>query len=77
VALALPALHALPAALGALVASVAAGDLTPDEGQAIAAVLETQRRAVETADIEQRLSALEARIDGTAPAPPPHSTWRR
>lgn len=54
----------LPAALGAIVAAVAGGDLTPEEGQAVAAVLEAQRRAIETADIETRLAALEARTDG-------------
>ncbi len=41
--------------------AVAAGEITPDEGQAVAAVLETQRRAIETSQLEQRLAALEAR----------------
>ena len=49
----------LPAAVGAVVQSVAAGDLTPEEGQAIAAILETQRRAIETADLAARIEALE------------------
>ena len=49
----------LPAALGAVVAAVAIGDLTPDEGQAIAAMLETHRKAIETADLERRIAALE------------------
>jgi hypothetical protein len=51
----------LPAALSAVAAAVAAGDVTPEEGQAIAAVVEAHRRAIETAEIEQRLAALEAR----------------
>jgi len=51
----------LPAALAAVVAAVAAGELTPEEGQAVAAVLEMQRRGIELADHEQRLEALEAR----------------
>lgn len=49
----------LPAALGVVAQAVAAGDLTPDEGQAIAALLEIQRRAIETEQIERRLTALE------------------
>ena len=49
----------LPAAVGAVVQSVAAGDLTPEEGQAIAGILETQRRAIETADLAARIEALE------------------
>jgi uncharacterized protein DUF5681 len=48
-------------ALGAVVEAVGAGELTPGEGQAVAAVLECQRRAVETADLARRVEALEAR----------------
>ena len=39
--------------------AVAAGDITPDEGQAVAAVLETKRRAIETLELETRIKALE------------------
>ena len=49
----------LPAAVGAVVQSVAAGDLTAEEGQAVAGILETQRRAIETADLAARIEALE------------------
>ena len=62
VVLDLPAMQSagdLPAALGAIAAAVAGGELTPEEGQALAAVLEGQRRAIETADLEQRVAALE------------------
>jgi hypothetical protein len=62
-ALDLPAINAandLPAALAATVAAVAAGDLTTEEGQAIAGILETQRRAIETVELEARIAALEA-----------------
>lgn len=48
------------AALGALVGAVAAGTLSPEEGQAVAAMLEVQRRAIETADLERRVAELEA-----------------
>ena len=34
-------------------------DLTPDEGAAVAAIFETKRRAIETVDLETRLTALE------------------
>lgn len=47
-------------AMARVVDAVAAGALTPSEGQAIAALVETHRRAVETADLETRIEALEA-----------------
>lgn len=47
------------AAVGAVVEAVAAGDLTPDEGRTMAAILETRRRAIETLELENRLSAIE------------------
>jgi hypothetical protein len=45
--------------LAAVAEAVAAGELSPEEAQAVAAALEGWRRAVETVDIEQRLAALE------------------
>ena len=47
------------AALGAVVDAVAAGQIAPDEAQGIAAVLEAKRRAIETAELEARIAALE------------------
>jgi hypothetical protein len=44
-----------------IAAAVAAGEITPEKAQAVAGLLEAQRRAIETAEIEQRLVALEAR----------------
>jgi hypothetical protein len=58
----LPAMKAaedVVAALAAVAAEMAAGRLSPDEAQAVAAVLEIQRKAIETADLEQRIAALE------------------
>lgn len=52
-----------PAALAAVLGAVAAGELTPSEGEAFARILAEHRRAVETADLERRLAALEARHD--------------
>ena len=47
-------------ALAAVAAGMATGELSPDEAQAAASVLETQRRAAETADLEARIAAPEA-----------------
>jgi hypothetical protein len=50
-----------PRALADVVAAVASGNLTPEEGQAVAAVLEVQPRGIELVDHERRLEALESR----------------
>ena len=49
----------LAPALAAVVAAMARGELTPEEAQAICGVLESQRRAIETAELEARIAALE------------------
>ncbi len=54
------------AALGAVVAAVAEGTLTPDEAQSVSAVLEVQRKATETQELERRIVALEAAKEGGA-----------
>jgi len=41
--------------------AMAAGEITPDEAQAIGSVLETQRRSIETVELEARIRALEGR----------------
>jgi hypothetical protein len=43
----------------AVVAQMAAGELTPEEASAVGNVLEMQRRALETYDHEKRIQALE------------------
>jgi hypothetical protein len=50
----------LPKALSAVMAAMAAGEITPDEASAIAAVIESKRKVVETADLDRRLTALES-----------------
>lgn len=63
VAFALPKISSAedhPAALAAIMVAVAGGDLTPLEGQSLAAMLAEHRKAIETAEIDARLSALEA-----------------
>lgn len=47
-------------ALSAVTTAVSNGELTPDEGQAIASLLEQSRRAQELVDIDDRLKKLEA-----------------
>jgi len=47
-------------ALAAITAAVGAGELSAEEGQAVAGILETQRRAIETVELDQRITALEA-----------------
>ncbi len=46
--------------MAGVVAAIADGTLTPEEAASISAVLEAQRRAVETAELEQRIAVLEA-----------------
>ena len=63
VRLELPAMRTaadLAAALSAVTGAVGRGDLSPEEGAAVAAVLEAQRRAIETQELERRIAALEA-----------------
>lgn len=62
VAIDLPVIRAasdLPAAIGAVVQAVATGEVSPEEGQAITAILEGQRKAIETADLARRIEELE------------------
>jgi hypothetical protein len=59
----LPTLNSAADALGAIEAiadGVATGELTPSEAAELAKLVEAYRSAVETVEIERRLSALEA-----------------
>lgn len=51
-----------PAALGTILSAVATGELTPGEAQAFAGILKEHRAAIETAELSDRLAALEERI---------------
>ncbi len=53
-------------ALASVVHAVGRGELTPEEGQAVAGVLETQRRAIATAELEARVAALEELVEPAA-----------
>ena len=46
-------------AFSAIVAAMDRGELTPDEANAVAAVVELRRKAIETGEMDARLSALE------------------
>ena len=62
VALTLPVMKTaadVVAAVGVVADAVGAGDITPDEGQAVASILEAKRRAIETVELESRITALE------------------
>ena len=48
-------------ALGDVLAAVAEGEITIEEAQTLATILETKRRAIESADLEVRVEALEAK----------------
>jgi hypothetical protein len=52
----------LPQALQAVVQAVAAGEITPAEGQALTAILEGYRKGISAADLEDRLGRLEERL---------------
>jgi hypothetical protein len=51
------------AAGAALFRAAAEGAVTPDEAQSLGALLDAQRRALETAELERRIAALEAKFD--------------
>ena len=51
----------LPLVTAGIVAACVAGQITPPEAVALSGLVEGHRRAVETAEFEQRLAALEAK----------------
>src|SRR5690242_7644366 len=55
----------LATALGRITQAVGTGILTPEEGQAVGAVLEMHRKAIELAELEARVAALEGKLDGS------------
>lgn len=52
----------LPKGLAVVAQHIADGTLAPEEGQAIASVLEQQRRAIELTEIETRLRQIEEKM---------------
>ena len=53
------AAESLETASSAVLMAVAAGDITPGEGQSLTAILEGRRKVLELTDLERRLSELE------------------
>jgi hypothetical protein len=51
-------------AQAAIVAAMGRGEITPDEANTVAGVVELKRRAIETVEHERRLAALEAVRNG-------------
>ena len=49
----------ITAAHSAVIAAMAKGDITPDEANTVAGVLEAKRRSIETAELEKRIHTLE------------------
>ena len=49
-------------AAGAVLEAVALGDLTPQEGAHVMALVETYRRTLETSELEARVAALEGGV---------------
>ena len=45
----------------AILEAVGGGEILPGEGTALAGILEARRKALETVELEQRISALEAK----------------
>ena len=52
----------IPGGVAAILQAVAAGDLTPSEASRLSGLLVDVGRALETAELEQRLSRLEERL---------------
>ena len=62
VSLNLPAIKSagdVVAAIGLVADAVGAGEVTPEEGHAVAGILEAKRKAIEMVDLENRVWALE------------------
>ena len=56
-------LNSLADSTALLIRAVAAGEVSPEEAQAVAGLLEAHRKAVETQELEQRIARLEERTN--------------
>ena len=62
IALALPKIETpddISKAQGTVIGAMAVGDITPEEANVVAGVLEAKRRSIETCEIEARMTVLE------------------
>ena len=48
-------------AFGAITDAVAGGEISPQQGQQLAGLIESQMKAIEMSELEERLSELEKR----------------
>ncbi|EYD75386.1 hypothetical protein Rumeso_03033 [Rubellimicrobium mesophilum DSM 19309] len=67
IALDLPPLHSArdaAQAVGAVVAAVGRGDLTPLEGKAVVDLIDSYRRILEVTELEERVAELEEALRG-------------
>jgi len=53
----------IPRAIGAILMAVSRGDLSPEEGHAVAGIVEMHRKGIESVDHEERLARLERQKD--------------
>ena len=51
------------AAMTAVVAQMAAGEITPDEAGTVVAVIEAKRKAIETDELDRRLREVEGKLE--------------
>jgi hypothetical protein len=51
-------------AQGVVIATMARGEITPDDASVIAGVLEARRRVIETVELEKRIEMIEQRGNG-------------
>ncbi len=50
-------------AIATVVGAVSRGTIAPSEGQALASLIETQRKAIEIVELERRLAAVEQAVE--------------
>ncbi len=50
-------------AVATVVGAVGRGTITPSEGQTLASLIETQRKAIEVVELERRLAAVEQAVE--------------
>ncbi|WP_061979147.1 hypothetical protein [Aureimonas sp. AU20] len=55
-------------ALARIVEATATGELAPADAQSLVAIVEVQRRAIETVDFKQRLEAIEEQVAKDRPS---------
>src|SRR5271169_3048938 len=58
----------LLSAVGAAAQALTAGELTPEEAASVVAVLEIHRKALETVELQQRLTAIERELHRSSKA---------